>query len=178
MDLVKLCFIHFFRGISKKKKKIPGSHSMTNSSLAVCGGLTLAEWQAPTKSALSLCSTAGQGRGNVPEVSWVEERTTRDYPPSTIMGKARNLGKLIGFVNNQNQSRIMRNKPNLENIIPTGADIYPAPHSKTPCWSRWMTKRRHEGRPCWSRLLAGTCGSMQRGSHPSEGFLAGLVTPL
>jgi len=53
----------------------------------VCGGLTLAEHQVPTKTALSLPSTAGQGRENIMKGSRVEIRTGRDHSPFTVAGK-------------------------------------------------------------------------------------------
>jgi len=52
-----------------------------------CGGLTLAGGQVPTKAALSLPSSAGQGRGNMMKGSRVETRTGRDLSPTAFMGK-------------------------------------------------------------------------------------------
>jgi len=43
----------------------------------------------PTKAALSLPCSAGQGRENVAKGSWVEIRTGRDRSPVTVMGKTR-----------------------------------------------------------------------------------------
>ena len=55
--------------------------------LAQCGGLTLAGYQVPTKAALSLPSSAGQGRENIMKGSWVEIRTGGDHSAITVTGK-------------------------------------------------------------------------------------------
>jgi len=44
-----------------------------------CGGLTVAGHQVPTKAALSLPSSAGQGRENRTKGSWVEVRAGRSW---------------------------------------------------------------------------------------------------
>jgi len=53
----------------------------------VCGRLTLVGGQVPTKAALSLPSSAEQGRENTMKVSWVKRRTGRVYSPIIITGK-------------------------------------------------------------------------------------------
>ena len=60
---------------------------MLHPSFFGCGGLTLAGCQVPTKAALSLHSSAGQGRENITKGSWVEIRTGRDHSLITVMGK-------------------------------------------------------------------------------------------
>lgn len=47
----------------------------------MCGGLTLARCQVAAKTAPSLPSQAGNGRGNITEDLWVEIRTGRDRSP-------------------------------------------------------------------------------------------------
>ena len=81
------------------------------SSVRHCGGLTLAGHQVPTKAALSLTSSAGQGRENITKGSWVEIRTGRDPSPITITGKTDlTWGKINLIYYQSNQSRVMRNK--------------------------------------------------------------------
>jgi len=53
----------------------------------VCGGLALAGHQVPTKAALSLHSSAGQGRENGTKGTWAEIRRGRYHSPITITGK-------------------------------------------------------------------------------------------
>jgi len=43
--------------------------------------------QVPTKAALSLTSSAGQGRENMMKVLWVKIRMRRNYSPITVTGK-------------------------------------------------------------------------------------------
>jgi len=52
-----------------------------------CGELTLAGHQVPTKAALSLPCSAGQGKEDITKGSWVKRRTARDHSAITIMGK-------------------------------------------------------------------------------------------
>ena len=52
-------------------------HEMTEFSILGCGGLTPAGCQVPTKAALSLSSSTGQGREKITKGSWVEIRTGR-----------------------------------------------------------------------------------------------------
>jgi len=54
---------------------------------AYCGGLTLPRSQVPTKAALPLPSSAGEGEKTMTKGSWVEIRTGRDQSPITTMGK-------------------------------------------------------------------------------------------
>lgn len=63
----------------------------------------------PIKAALSIPSSAGQGRENVIRSSWVVIRTERDHSAVTVMDKTDSTwGKLFFF--QSNQSRIKRNK--------------------------------------------------------------------
>lgn len=56
--------------------------------MSSCSGLTQARYWAPTKAAHSLLSTAGQGRENLTQGSWVEIKDReRDHSPNTIMSK-------------------------------------------------------------------------------------------
>jgi len=55
--------------------------------LSVCGGLTLAGHQVPTKAAPSLPSSAGQGKENIMKGLCVKVKTEKDCWPITIMGK-------------------------------------------------------------------------------------------
>ena len=76
-----------------------------------CGGLTLAGHQALTKAALSLPSSAGQGRENITKGSWIEIRTGRSLTNYCHGQNRLDLGKKINLIYYQsNQSRIMRNK--------------------------------------------------------------------
>lgn len=56
-------------------------------SVTTCTGLTLAGCQAYTKATVSLPSTAGQGRENIKDSSWIEIRTGRDCSSNNVMGK-------------------------------------------------------------------------------------------
>jgi len=63
------------------------------------GAFSLAVHQVPTKAALSLHFSAGQGRKNMTKGLWVEIRTGRDHSPITITGKTDlTWGKLIEFI--------------------------------------------------------------------------------
>jgi len=63
----------------------------------------------PTKAALSLPSSAGQGRENTTKGLWIEVWIGKDYSPITIMGKPDSTWeKLILFITNQYQSKTMR----------------------------------------------------------------------
>ena len=76
-----------------------------------CGGLTVAGRQVPTKAALSLPSSAGQGRENEMKGSWVEIRTGRSLSNYHYQQNRLDVGKKINLIYYQsNQSRIMRNK--------------------------------------------------------------------
>ena len=68
--------------------------------IQICGGLTLAGCQVPTKAALSLPSSAGQGRENIMKSLCIKVRTGRDHSATTVMGKT-DLGKLTLFIYNQ-----------------------------------------------------------------------------
>jgi len=57
------------------------------SSLCYYGVLILAGCQVPTKAALSLPLTTGQGRENITKGSWVKIGKGRDHSPVTITGK-------------------------------------------------------------------------------------------
>ena len=78
-----------------------------------CGGLTLAGHEVPTKAALSLSSSTGQGTENITKGSWVKIRTGRSLSNyHTITGKTDlTWRKKINLICYQsNWSRIMRNK--------------------------------------------------------------------
>ena len=62
-----------------------------------CGGLTLAGCQVPTKAALSLPSTAGQGRENIMKGLWVEIRTGRSLSNYHHEQNRLDLGKKKSF---------------------------------------------------------------------------------
>ena len=81
---------------------------MTEFSILGCGGLTPAGCQVPTKAALSLPSSTGQGRENITKRSWVEIRTGRSLSSYLYRQNRLDLGKLVYY--QSNQSRIMRNK--------------------------------------------------------------------
>jgi len=84
---------------------------LTLFSVENCGGLTLDGQQVPTKAALSIPSSAGQGRENMTKDSWVKIRTGRYHSPITIIGKTDPTWRnQFNFIANQNHSRIMRNK--------------------------------------------------------------------
>jgi len=53
----------------------------------MCGGLTLAGLQVPTKVVLLFPSSAGQGRENTTKGSQIEIRTGRDHSSITVMSK-------------------------------------------------------------------------------------------
>lgn len=55
--------------------------------MRTCLGLTLTEHQMPTKVALSLPSSVGQGRQNIMKDLWIEIRTGRDRSPVTVSSK-------------------------------------------------------------------------------------------
>lgn len=90
-------------------------YSWAASKEAWFGGLTLAGWQVPTKSALSLPSLAGQVREkyNKSPMSWGKgrERSLTVY----CHGQNRlDLGEIMELITNQNQSRKMRIKTYLK----------------------------------------------------------------
>ena len=60
-----------------------------------CGGLTLPGCQVPTKAALSLPSSTGQGRENIMKGSWVKIRTGRSLTNYRHGQNRLNLGKLV-----------------------------------------------------------------------------------
>ena len=72
-------------------------------------GLTLAGCQVPTKSALSLPSSAGQGRDNITKGLWVKIRTGRSLSNYRHRQNRLDLGKKLIYYQS-NQSRIMRKK--------------------------------------------------------------------
>ena len=74
---------------------------------SLCGGLTLAGCQVPTKATLSLPSSAGQGRENIMKGSWVDREVTHQLPSRA---KQTRLGEISLIYYQSNQSRIMRNK--------------------------------------------------------------------
>lgn len=49
--------------------------------------MTLGGRQVPTRAALSLPPSAGQGRQNMMKSLWVEIQTGRDHPAVTVIGK-------------------------------------------------------------------------------------------
>lgn len=67
-----------FNGLNKCQSKI--LISRTEESLNVCGELTLAKCQVPTKAALELPSSAAQGRGNTMKACGLDrERSVTSY---------------------------------------------------------------------------------------------------
>lgn len=63
--------------------------------MLVCGGLTLSECQVPTKTSLSLSSSAGLERDNVMKGSWVRIRTETSLSNCCHGENRLYLGKLI-----------------------------------------------------------------------------------
>lgn len=55
--------------------------------LHICGGLVLVGCQVPTKTALWLPSSAGQGRENINKGSWFEIRVGSDLAPLLLSGQ-------------------------------------------------------------------------------------------
>jgi len=67
----------------------------------------LAGLQVPTEAALSLPSSAGQGREKMMKGSWVKIRTGRDHSPITIGAKQTHLWAISLVYHQSNQSRMM-----------------------------------------------------------------------
>lgn len=89
----------------------------------VCGSLTLPGCLVPTRVAQSLSPTAVQRRENAMKTR--ELRMERDHSPINCHGQNRlNLGKLVQFITNQNQSRIMRIKTSPKNTFPPPLPLY------------------------------------------------------
>ena len=77
----------------------------------MCGGLTLAGFQVPTKAALPLLSSAGQGTENITKGSWVKIKDRERSLTNCCHKQNRlDLGKINLIYYQSNQSRIMRNK--------------------------------------------------------------------
>ena len=62
---------------------------------SMCGGLTLAGLQVPTKVVLLFPSSAGQGRENTTKGSQIEIRTGRGHSPVSITAKQAELGEKV-----------------------------------------------------------------------------------
>ena len=70
--------------------------------LSVCGGLTLAGRQAPTKAVLSLPLLTWTGERKYNKGLVGQDKDRRDHSPTTIMGKTDSAwGKLTQFITNQ-----------------------------------------------------------------------------
>jgi len=54
---------------------------------AHCGGLAWLDTRCPAEPLYIPPSSAGQGRGNVMRVLWIEIRTGRDHSPITVISK-------------------------------------------------------------------------------------------
>lgn len=82
----------------------------TQGSLSYCGCLTLAGCQVSTKAHPSLLSSR-EKRRNTMKGLWVETRTGTDLSLILLLRASKlDLGKLIEFIINQNQCRLMKSK--------------------------------------------------------------------
>lgn len=77
--------------------------------VAECGRLTLVGFAVPTRAAVSLPSSSGQGRENLRQGSWAEMRAGGDHLAITVMSKTDSAwGNLFNLM--ANQSRVIRSK--------------------------------------------------------------------
>jgi len=87
------------------------SHKPKGPQSLLCGGLTLAGCQVPTKATRSLLSSAGgQQRENTMKGSWVEMRTGRWLSNYHHRQNRLDSGKINFIYYQSNQTRIVRNK--------------------------------------------------------------------
>ena len=89
----------------------------------LCGGLTLAGCQMPTKWLCHSPSINNTGEKNTMKSSWVEVRTGRSLTYCHRQNGL-DLGKLVWFIASLNQNKIMRNKDKSKKTSSSWAQLY------------------------------------------------------